>query len=49
MPKLSRLKTHHNFPSMADSLIQFSTAIFSFIVAISFFILAYRRCTWTPI
>ena len=34
-PKLSRLKTHHNFPYLADFVIKVPTTIFSFIVAIS--------------
>ncbi|VYS59222.1 unnamed protein product [Arabidopsis thaliana] len=34
-PKLSRLKTPHNFPYLADFVIKVPTAIFSFIVAIS--------------
>ena len=48
-PKLSRLKTHQNFPYLADFVIKFPTVIFSFIVAISFFILIYRRFNWAPI
>ncbi|KAL9831025.1 putative transcription factor interactor and regulator CCHC(Zn) family [Arabidopsis thaliana] len=37
-PKLSRLKTHHKFPYLADFVIKVPTAIFSFIVAISLLI-----------